>query len=64
MILFLNTSFVTNSDQLKFFRREFMNHYKLHNYNKFMTFFFSLVVIGDKLLCLNVYYLVLQYTVA
>ena len=32
--------FVTNSDQLTFFCREFMNHYKVPNH-KFGTIFFS-----------------------
>ena len=31
----LRTAFVTNSDQLQFFRRELMNHHK------FMKFFFD-----------------------
>ena len=29
---FFKTYFVTNSDQLQFFRRVFINHYKLHNH--------------------------------
>ena len=49
---FFKAFIVTNSDQLLFFRREFMNPYKLHNH-KFMNFF----------LLLYVYYLVLQYTI-
>ena len=34
------------SDQLQIFRREFMNHYKLH-IHKFLKFFNLLVAIGD-----------------
>jgi len=37
---FLKHFFVTNSDQLQFFRREFLNDLKLHNH-KFITIFFT-----------------------
>ena len=43
--IFLNiTFFLIISDQLQFFRCEFMNHYKLHNH-KFMTIFSFLSVV-------------------
>ena len=58
-IIYFNT-FVTNSDQLKFFRRKFLFYYKLHNY-KFMTIFF-LVASNDKYY-INMYYIVLHHTI-
>ena len=46
-ILFLNI-FVTNSDHLQLFRREFMNRYKVHDHKFMTTIFFLLVAIGNK----------------
>ena len=45
-ILYFKTFSVTISDQLQFFRHEFINHYKLHDHN-FMAIFL-LVAIDDK----------------
>ena len=54
---------VTISEHLQFLRREFMNRYKLYIHKFAIGDIYWLVAIGNKL-CLNVYYIVLQYTIA
>ena len=43
-ILFFLTFFITNSAYIQFFRREFMNHYKLYNLKFMKKIFWSLLL--------------------